>query len=78
MPATAADWLTLASFGCTLAAKHLILDISDSRLDSTRDQAAISAEAALDGIYVIRTPVPAAQMDPRSRHQLQKPFPRRT
>ena len=44
-------------------AKHLILDISDSRLDWTRDHAAISAEAALDGIYVIRTPVPAAQMN---------------
>nr|WP_252980126.1 transposase [Mycobacterium riyadhense] len=29
-----------------------------------RDQAAIDAEAALDGIYVLRTPVPATELDP--------------
>jgi hypothetical protein len=44
-------------------AKHLILDISDDRLDWRRDQPAIDAEAALDGIYVIRTPVPAGKLD---------------
>jgi hypothetical protein len=44
-------------------AKHLTLDIGDSRLDWRRDQAAIDAEAALDGIYVIRTPLPAAALD---------------
>jgi Transposase DDE domain len=44
-------------------AKHLILDISDGRLAWRRDQAAIAAEAALDGIYIIRTPVPAARLD---------------
>jgi hypothetical protein len=44
-------------------AKHLILDISEDHLAWRRDQAAIDAEAALDGIYVIRTPLPAAEMD---------------
>ncbi len=44
-------------------AKHFILDIADDRLSWSRDQAAIGAEAALDGIYVIRTPLPAAQLD---------------
>jgi hypothetical protein len=44
-------------------AKHLILDISEDRLAFRRDQAAIDAEAALDGIYVIRTPLPAGQLD---------------
>jgi Transposase DDE domain len=44
-------------------AKHLILDISEASLAFRRDQAAIDAEAALDGIYVIRTPVPASKLD---------------
>jgi hypothetical protein len=44
-------------------AKHFILDIDDGHLAWRRDQAAIDAEAALDGIYIIRTPVPAAQLD---------------
>jgi Transposase DDE domain len=44
-------------------AKHFILDIGDGHLAWRRDQAAIDAEAALDGIYIIRTPVPAAQLD---------------
>jgi len=44
-------------------AKNLILDIGDDRLDWHRDQAAIDAEAALDGIYVIRTPVPEDTLD---------------
>jgi len=44
-------------------AKHLILDIGEDRLSWHRDQAAISAEAALDGIYVIRTPLPAGKLD---------------
>jgi hypothetical protein len=44
-------------------AKHLILDITDGRLDWRRDQAAIDAEAALDGIYVIRTPLPEDKLD---------------
>ena len=44
-------------------AKHFILDIGEASFTWRRDQASISAEAAFDGIYVIRTPVPAAQLD---------------
>ena len=44
-------------------AKHVILDISDGRITWRRDQASIDAEAATDGIYVIRTPVPAETLD---------------
>jgi hypothetical protein len=44
-------------------AKHYILDIGERSFAWRRDQQAIAAEAALDGIYVIRTPVPAAQLD---------------
>ena len=44
-------------------AKHLIPDIGDHHLSWRRDQAAIDAEAALDGIYIIRTSVPAASLD---------------
>ncbi len=38
-------------------AKHFILDIGEGRFAFRRDQAAIAAEAALDGLYVIRTSV---------------------
>lgn len=44
--------------------KHYTLDIADGRFAFTRDTAAIAAEAALDGIYVVRTSVPAEQMSP--------------
>jgi hypothetical protein len=44
-------------------AKHFILDIGEDRLAFRRDQAAIDAEAALDGIYVIRTPVSQDKLD---------------
>src|SRR5262249_13352429 len=43
-------------------AKHFTLDISHGHLAWQRNQAAIDAEAALDGIYVIRTPIPASQL----------------
>jgi hypothetical protein len=45
-------------------AKHLDITITDTTLSITRRQAGIDAEAALDGIYVIRTSVPAEQLDP--------------
>jgi len=45
-------------------AKHFTVTITDTTLDVTRDQARIEAEAALDGIYVIRTSVPADTLDP--------------
>jgi len=44
-------------------AKHLTLDIGDGTLTWARDQERIDAEAALDGIYIIRTSVPASEMD---------------
>jgi hypothetical protein len=43
--------------------KHLDVAITDTSMTVTRRQAQIDAEAALDGIYVIRTPVPAAELD---------------
>ena len=49
------------------------------RLTWHRNQAAIDAEAALDGIYVIRTPVPASRAGcPAAVTCLQEPGPRRT
>ncbi len=44
-------------------AKHFQLAIADSTFGFARKLGAIAAEAALDGIYIIRTSVPAAQMD---------------
>jgi hypothetical protein len=44
-------------------AKHVILDIGERRISWRRDQDSIDAEAATDGIYVIRTPVPAETLD---------------
>jgi hypothetical protein len=44
-------------------AKHFILDIGEGRISWRRDQASIDTEAATDGIYVIRTPVPAGTLD---------------
>lgn len=43
--------------------KHFQLEIDDQRLHFTRNAAAIAAEAALDGLYVVRTSVPAAQLE---------------
>jgi hypothetical protein len=44
-------------------AKHFTLDIAEGRITWQRDQESISAEAATDGIYVIRTPVPQDTLD---------------
>jgi len=44
-------------------AKHFDVVITDTSLTVTRRQDQIDAEAALDGFYVLRTPVPASQMD---------------
>jgi transposase len=44
-------------------AKHFALTISDDAFRFARKTDSIAAEAALDGIYIIRTSVPAAQMD---------------
>ncbi|WP_372527482.1 IS1634 family transposase [Piscinibacter sp.] len=44
-------------------AKHFELAIGENTFTFARKLAAIAAEAALDGIYIIRTSVPVAQMD---------------
>jgi hypothetical protein len=44
-------------------AKHYTLDITENTFAFTRNTGAINAEAALDGLYVIRTTVPAEQMN---------------
>jgi hypothetical protein len=43
--------------------KHFTVAITDHSLTVARDQAGIDAEARLDGIYVIRTPIPAEDLD---------------
>jgi hypothetical protein len=40
-------------------AKHFVFDIAEGRITWQRNQESIDAEAATDGIYVIRTPVSA-------------------
>jgi len=42
--------------------KHLQLEIEDDRFAYRREEPKIAAEAALDGIYVLRTSVPAAEL----------------
>ena len=44
-------------------AKHFELEIADDHLIVSRRVGAIAAEAALDGIYVLRTSVPAERLD---------------
>ena len=44
-------------------AKHFELAIGENTFTFARKSAAIAAEAALDGIYIIRTSVPPMQMD---------------
>jgi hypothetical protein len=43
--------------------KHFAITITDTSLSIERRQAQIDEEAALDGFYVLRTPVPAGQLD---------------
>jgi hypothetical protein len=43
--------------------KHFAVTITDDTLAIERRQGQIDAEAALDGFYVLRTPVPAAELD---------------
>jgi len=44
-------------------AKHFTLTITDGQFAFTRDHGNITKEAALDGIYIIRTSVPETNMD---------------
>jgi hypothetical protein len=43
--------------------KHFGITITDDSLTVTPNQAQIGDEAALDGFYVLRTPLPAAELD---------------
>ncbi|WP_434619462.1 IS1634 family transposase [Arthrobacter sp. A5] len=43
--------------------KHYKLDITDTSFTYARNEENIAAEAALDGIYIIRTTIPDKQMD---------------
>ena len=43
-------------------AKHFQVTITDASLAVTRKQDQIDEEAALDGFYVLRTPIPAAEL----------------
>jgi hypothetical protein len=43
--------------------KHFAITITDTTLAIERRQDKIDAEAALDGFYVLRTPVPAGELD---------------
>jgi hypothetical protein len=43
--------------------KHFAVTITDTTLTVQRRQDQIDAEAALDGFYVLRTPIPASQLD---------------
>ena len=61
-PLRGADKIGLAVgalLGRRKVAKHFRIAITDDQLSFTRDHAAIAAEAALDGFYVLRTNVPA-------------------
>jgi hypothetical protein len=44
-------------------AKHFVTSIGQASFAWARDQDTIAAEAAFDGIYILRTPVPAADLD---------------
>jgi len=44
-------------------AKHFVLDIRDDRFGFQRQADSIAAEVRLDGLYIIRTSVPAETMD---------------
>jgi hypothetical protein len=43
--------------------KHFILDMTDTSFSFARKTAEITVEAALDGLYVVRTSLPAAALD---------------
>jgi hypothetical protein len=43
--------------------KHFVLDIRDDGFDFSIDHKKVAAEAALDGIYIVRTSLPKTRMD---------------
>ena len=56
--------------------KHFAIEIGDSHLTVQRRAAQIEQEARLDGIYVIRTSVPAEQLDAKEAVQAYKDLSR--
>ena len=44
-------------------AKHFVLDIKDQSFGYRRDAESIAREAALDGLYVVRTSLPESELD---------------
>jgi hypothetical protein len=56
--------------------KHFVIDIADDRFGFRRDPEKIIAEARLDGLYVIRTSVPAEQLDAAQTVQAYKDLAR--
>lgn len=44
-------------------AKHFLLEIRDNGFDFRIDEDKVAAEAALDGVYLVRTSLPASRMD---------------
>jgi transposase len=56
--------------------KHFTIEIGDSHLTVQRRAAQIAQEARLDGIYVIRTSVPAEQLDTEEAVQAYKDLSR--
>src|SRR5271168_2761722 len=57
-------------------AKHFALDIRDGHFSWARKVDQIAAEAKLDGIYVIRTSVPAEDLNPAHAVQAYKDLAR--
>src|SRR5262249_16127955 len=53
-------------------AKHFQISMTDDAFSFSRDEASITAEAALDGIYVVRTSLPATHSDAASTVQAYK------
>ena len=53
-------------------AKHFTLDISDEHFSYQRNQERIESEAALDGIYIIRTSVPVETLSAEDTVQVYK------
>jgi hypothetical protein len=56
--------------------KHFVIAITDGHFGFRRDAEKISAEARLDGLYVIRTSVPAEQLDAAQTVQAYKDLAR--
>src|SRR5208282_6674759 len=55
--------------------KHFDLEITDTAFGFARKTAAIAAEAATDGIYVVRTSLPAATLNDAAPCAATNPWP---